>query len=86
VRDGESLDLQSLPQDTPPAVRNVLEACWSLDRTSRPSVEGVLGVLQEAHADLQAETFDVFLSYAWGAEDCHKPFTDRVYSALQNAG
>jgi hypothetical protein len=86
VRTGESLDPHTLPLDTPRAVREVLEGCLALDRTQRPSVEEVLLVLQEAQEDLRAESFDVFLSYAWGPADCRKPFTDRLYSALQDAG
>lgn len=86
IRMGETLDIQALPLDTPRAVREVLQPCLSLDRSERPTVQEVLGVLQEAYEDMLAESFDVFLSYAWGAKDCRKPLTDKLYSALQDAG
>ena len=86
VRTGETLDPQALPLDTPSPVKNVLESCWALDRVERPTVERVLGVLQEAHGDLLAETFDVFLSYAWGDRDYRKPLADKLYTSLQDAG
>mmetsp|Transcript_12920 Transcript_12920/g.23860 ORF Transcript_12920/g.23860 Transcript_12920/m.23860 type:complete len:874 (-) Transcript_12920:124-2745(-) len=86
VRMGETLDIDALPLDTPRSIREVLEACLSLDRTERPTVQRVLGVLQEAYEDMLTESFDVFLSYAWGAKDCRKPLTDKLYTALQDAG
>lgn len=78
--------MNELPLDTPQKVKNVLEKCVALNFLERPNVEMVLEVLQDAYNILKAEHFDVFLSYAWGYNDCRKPLTDKIYSALQAAG
>jgi serine/threonine protein kinase len=71
-----------LPAECPQAVVDMMEACWSKDRSTRlPAMECVS--LLDYHCNRLAEQkFDIFFSHAW----VNKPFLSHAYRMLARAG
>jgi len=83
---GIGLNLNKLAMDTPSSVRDIITSCLAFNKEDRPSIDEVRLRLEQEHDTMLQGEFDVFLSYAWGANDCRKPLTDQIYLCLKNAG
>ena len=83
---GLSLESPPLPLDTPAAVKALLAACLSADRTARPRAARMAEVLHQEAQRMGSGAFHVFLSHAWGEDGKHAPLTTEVYLRLLDAG
>ena len=82
----EKLDLESLPSSLPPVVRKLIERCLDFDPGARPSMWDVDIELRQEYTKLTNGKFDVFLSYAWGADDWRRHFALEVHNGLVKNG
>ena len=82
IGDGVRPPLDKLPNDTPPAVRALVQKCWDGDRALRPSAAEAMAIVTHALSVLESEKFDIFLSY------CHtkKAFAVHLFKVLTTVG
>jgi len=74
--------LDKLPPSTSPAVRSLIEACWSADRSQRPTATECYVVFAHEFEMLDKREFDIFFSHRWA----QKPFLSQVYKMLASEG
>ena len=82
-----------VPEDTPAALKSLIEDCWNHDPALRPTATEVCRRLAALAADLEvqdtvspAELCMVFMSHNWGPGNVNHDRVARVYKALQRHG
>lgn len=82
IHRGDRPPLSALPDDTPPAIVDMVRACWSSDRAARKSSAECAAILDHCHHVVASRDFDIFFSHAWAT----KPFLSHVYVMLTQLG
>jgi len=78
------MNIEQLPMDTPAAVKEMIASCLDRCIALRPSIEQMCACLETACHEFDQKK--LFLSYAWGKNDCRKPLADAIYRCLVDAG
>jgi serine/threonine protein kinase len=80
------IGLDALALNTPGDMKTIIQECLAVDRINRPNVDKVLNEILKQLEAVSIKSWDIFLSYAWGSNKCHKPFANHVYLSLTNCG
>jgi serine/threonine protein kinase len=68
--------------DMPLALREVVERCWSADRSSRPSAVECHSAVTQIQNVILKNSFDIFFSHCWADKD----FLSHVHALLTGLG
>ena len=82
VRKGERPLLADLPIETPPSVMEMIDSCWSQDRSRRKTAVECYSILNHAYELMRLGVWDIFFSHPW----VNKPFLHHVYRILTQSG
>lgn len=74
------------PVDVPSSVQEIIHACLAADSAKRPRMDVVLAALEQSYSRVISDSYDIFLSYCWGAERARQPLAVAVYTLLTKAG
>ena len=74
--------LDQLPNNTPPAVRALMEKCWDGDRNHRPSGAECLSIMTHNLSVMESSHFDIFFSYSHSK----KPFVVHLFDVFTKLG
>ena len=74
--------LDQLPSDTPPGVRALMEKCWDVNRSNRPSAAECLSTMTHNLSVIESSQFNIFFSYSHSM----KPFVVHLFDVMTQLG
>ena len=74
----------TIPAETPPAWRELMEACWARDPRMRPSFHGILKILETGDVLLPDADRDIVLKYMMENKDDDERAADAMETELES--
>ena len=74
--------IDALPPDTPPLIKDMIQRCWSADRSNRMFTLECISLVERELSILENSHFDLFFSHRWA----QKHFLSHVYRLLTAKG